>query len=173
MLFMSFSTVPEVQPWTCHQEDHHFTHLTETQREKKGRKKRLGEEREGKEMGEQREGDNGGKEGTWWENMAEDETDVLHGRNHNLCMKTSTLIKQESMVLLHTDEWKRLRTFISLISVVFFLPSFCVNFDPCSVDVAHIYIRTTLNQCVYHTVCTVRSGACCWTLVSYCLEARI
>lgn len=36
--------------------------------------------------------------------MTEDETDVLHGRNDNVRMKMSSLIKQESMVLLHTNE---------------------------------------------------------------------
>ena len=37
-------------------------------------------------------------------NMTEDETDVLHVRNNNVRMKMSSLIKQESMVLLHTNE---------------------------------------------------------------------
>ena len=47
MLFMSFSTVPAVQPWTCHREDRHFTqHLTEEEEEqKKGRGKERVEER--------------------------------------------------------------------------------------------------------------------------------
>lgn len=48
---MSFSTVPAVQLWTCHAEDHHFTqHLTETEEEegqKKGRGKKVrGEEKD-------------------------------------------------------------------------------------------------------------------------------
>lgn len=44
ILFMSFPTVPAVQPWSCHPEDYHFTqHLTETQRETKSRKRQLEE----------------------------------------------------------------------------------------------------------------------------------
>lgn len=43
ILFMSFPTVPAVQPWSYHPEDYHFTqHLTETQRETKSRKKAAG-----------------------------------------------------------------------------------------------------------------------------------
>lgn len=38
--------------------------------------------------------------------MAEDETDVLHGRNHYFLRGNESLIKQESVVLLHTNEEK-------------------------------------------------------------------
>ena len=62
-------------------------------------------------------------------NMAEDETDVLHGRNHNLSMKMSTLIKQESMVLLHTEDVMKTKdVYMFLISVGFLLAVFSCLF---------------------------------------------
>lgn len=55
ILFMSFPTVPAVQPWSCHPEDYHFTqHLTETQRETKSRKKAAGRKREERDKGKER-----------------------------------------------------------------------------------------------------------------------
>lgn len=62
--------MPAVQAWVCHGEDHRFTqHLTEA----------LGEEKQNKGMK--------GRRGVEKGNIAEDEKDVLHSKNHNFWNK--------------------------------------------------------------------------------------
>lgn len=137
MLFMSFCTVPAVHLWTCHPKGHHFMQqLRET--EKGGQ-----EQGRGKEWKERKGG------GHSW-----DEADGLVGKNHNLCVKTRTPIKQENLSLQHNDEA------MTTGELLFFPLRSSASIFGCS-------------GAVFQTVHPVHSSACCWTLVGCCLEATV
>lgn len=76
---MRSPTVPAVQPWTCHPQDHHLTrHLTHLRR--RADTKAAGRKQEGEERMESGQRMIKGKE----EQSARTEANVLHQRNPNL-----------------------------------------------------------------------------------------